>query len=385
MRSSICLLGSTGSIGTQTLDVAKAHGIRVDGLAAGKRVAELEAQCRAFLPRIAYVGEEGYTDLKVRLSDTDIRILTGEDGLCEMVCATDAPVVVNALSGMMGLKPTLAALNAGKDVALANKETLVAGGTLVTSSAKEKGLRIFPVDSEHSAIFQCLQTKADPGTDGRKNKIRKILLTASGGPFFGKEKSFLENVTPEMALHHPNWSMGPKITVDSSTMMNKGLEIIEAVHLFGVSPEQIEVVVHRESIIHSMVEFEDNAVIAQMAVPDMRLCIQYALTYPDRLPSPCEELDLFKVGRLTFHRPDDVNFPMLSLAKDAIRKGGNTPAAMNGANEEAVWMFLRGELRYPEIFERVAHAAETVPFIASPTLDDILATDREARRIAAEG
>ena len=379
MRSSICLLGSTGSIGTQTLDVASALGIRVDALAAGSRVRELEDQCRAFSPRLAYVGEAGYQDLKARLADTAVRVLTGEDGLCELVSETDAPVVVNALSGMLGLRPTLAALEAGRDVALANKETLVAGGSLVMEKAAEKRAAILPVDSEHSAVFQCL--RGQNGADGSV-PVKKILLTASGGPFFGKDKEFLKRVTPEMALKHPNWSMGPKITVDSSTMMNKGLEIIEAVHLFGVRPEQIEVVVHRESVIHSMVEFADNAVVAQMAVPDMRLCIQYALTYPDRTASPCRELDLFEVGELTFRRPDEDTFPLLALARKAIGRGGNVPAAMNGANEAAVWKFLRGELRYPELFERVALAAESVPYIANPTLDEILETDRRARLVA---
>ena len=380
MISSVCLLGSTGSIGKQTLDVARRHGIRVSGLAAGKKTAELENQCREFRPASVYVPEEGFADLRTRLADTQIRILTGEDGLCELVSATDAPCVVNALAGMVGLKPTLAAVAAGKDVALANKETLVAGGTLVMKAAKENGCRILPVDSEHSAIFQCLRA-----AEGSRSRVKKILLTASGGPFFGKDRAFLETVTPEMALRHPNWSMGPKVTVDSSTMMNKGLEIIEAVHLFGVPADAVEVVVHRESIVHSMVEFEDNAVLAQMSVPDMRLCIQYALTYPDRMPSPCAELDLFAVRNLTFLRPDEEAFPLLALAKRAIRKGGNIPAAMNGANEAAVGMFLRGEIRYVELFDRVIRAAESASFLPSPTLEDILATDREARRSVQAG
>lgn len=379
MITSICLLGSTGSIGTQTLDVARRHGIRVAGLAAGKRVSELEKQCRAFHPGAVYVPESGYEELRARLSGTGIRIYTGEDGLSLLASETDAACVVNALSGMIGLCPTVAALRAGKDIALANKETLVAGGDLVMREAKKNGCRLLPVDSEHSAVFQCLQAAPRP-----ERRLKKILLTASGGPFFGKDRAFLETVTPDMALRHPNWSMGPKITVDSSTMMNKGLEIIEAVHLFDVRPDQIEVVVHRESVIHSMVEFEDHAVLAQMAVPDMRLCIQYALTYPDRCPSLCAELNLFDVGTLTFSKPDEKTFPLLALAKKAIGRGGNIPAAMNGANEEAVWRFLHGEIRYTDLFDCVGSATERMPFISDPSLEDILATDREARRFAKE-
>ncbi|MBP5230441.1 MAG: 1-deoxy-D-xylulose-5-phosphate reductoisomerase, partial [Clostridia bacterium] len=300
--------------------------------------------------------------------------------LCELVSETNAGTVVNALSGMRGLKPTLAALDAGKPVALANKETLVAGGDLVMKKAGRTGNRILPVDSEHSAVFQCLSC----GPEGKEPpKIRRILLTASGGPFFGKDRAFLERVTPDMALRHPNWSMGPKVTVDSSTLMNKGLELIEAVHLFGVRPEQVEVVVHRESVIHSMVEFEDRAVLAQMAVPDMRLCIQYALTYPERKPSLCPELDLFSLTGLTFHRPDEETFPLLALARKAILEGGNRPAAMNGANEAAVALFLKGQIRYTDIFERVAFATESAAFVPDPSLEDILRTDREARRAAA--
>ena len=376
MIQSVCLLGSTGSIGTQTLDVVRKLGIRVSGLAAGTRVRELEEQCRIFHPKYVYVPETGYKDLYTRLMDTDIRVLSGEDGLCRLAAETDADCVVNALSGMLGLQPTLAALRAGKDVALANKETLVAGGELVLREAKASGSRILPVDSEHSAIFQCLQAAPKP-----ERRLKRILLTASGGPFYGRDRAFLESVTPEMALRHPNWSMGPKITVDSSTLMNKGLEIIEAVHLFDVRPDQIEVVVHRESIIHSMVEFEDGAVLAQMAVPDMRLCIQYALTYPDRLPSPCRDLDLFEVGMLSFQKPDEETFPLLALARKAIEKGGNTPAAMNGANEAAVWRFLRGEIRYTDLFDCVEQVTGRIPFIPCPSLEDVLETDREARRL----
>ncbi len=370
MVTSICLLGSTGSIGTQTLDVARGHGIKVTSLAAGTREQELEAQCRAFRPQTVYIGKEHYASFKTRVSDLPVRVVTGEESLCELAVQDPSQTVVNALSGMLGLLPTLAAVNAGKDIALANKETLVAGGDLVMQSAREHGVRILPVDSEHSAIFQCLQAGGKP---------KKILLTGSGGPFFGKDRAFLEQVRPEDALRHPNWSMGKKITVDSSTLMNKGLELIEAVHLFGVRPEQVEVVIQRESVIHSMVEFEDNAVLAQMGVPDMRLCIQYALTYPERVPSPCAELDLFSIGKLSFYRPDTETFPLLALARQAITRGGNLPAAMNGANEEAVWRFLRGEIGYTKLFDAVIRATEQTPFIERPDLQTILDSDREAR------
>lgn len=370
MTSSICILGSTGSIGTQSLDVARKHHIPVTALAAGTREETLERQAREFLPAAVYIDKSRYSSLKTRLADTSIRILSGDEGLTELAATDTSPTVVNALTGILGLKPTLSALEAGKDIALANKETLVAGGDLVMSLAREKGLKILPVDSEHSAIFQCLQCGG---------KVKKILLTGSGGPFFGKDKEFLKTVTAADALRHPNWSMGPKITVDSSTLMNKGLEFIEAVHLFDVHPDQIEVVIQRESIIHSMVQFEDNAVLAQMGVPDMRLCIQYALTYPERTESPSGELDLFTVGKLTFFRPDTETFPLLKLAKDTILKGGNLPAAMNGANEEAVGRFLQGEIGYTRLFDIVISATENAHFVPHPTLAQILEADMAAR------
>lgn len=370
MTSSICILGSTGSIGTQSLDVARKHHIPVTALAAGTREETLERQAREFLPAAVYIDKSRYSSLKTRLADTSIRILSGDEGLTELAATDTSPTVVNALMGILGLKPTLSALEAGKDIALANKETLVAGGDLVMSLAREKGLKILPVDSEHSAIFQCLQCGG---------KVKKILLTGSGGPFFGKDKEFLKTVTAADALRHPNWSMGPKITVDSSTLMNKGLEFIEAVHLFDVHPDQIEVVIQRESIIHSMVQFEDNAVLAQMGVPDMRLCIQYALTYPERTESPSGELDLFQVGKLTFFRPDTETFPLLKLAKDTILKGGNLPAAMNGANEEAVGRFLKGEIGYTRLFDIVISATENAHFVEHPTLAQILEADTAAR------
>lgn len=370
MTSSICILGSTGSIGTQSLDVARKHNIPVTALAAGTREKELERQAREFLPATVYIDKSRYASLKTLLADTDIRIISGEEGLCELAATDSSPTVVNALTGILGLRPTLAAVEAGKDIALANKETLVAGGDIVMSRAREKGVKILPVDSEHSAIFQCLQAGG---------KVKKILLTGSGGPFFGKDRAFLETVTAADALRHPNWSMGPKITVDSSTLMNKGLEFIEAVHLFDVHPHQVEVVIQRESIIHSMVQFEDNAVLAQMGVPDMRLCIQYALTYPERTQSPAGELDLFEVGKLTFYRPDTRTFPLLQLAKDSILKGGNLPAAMNGANEAAVGKFLRGEIGYTQLFDLVISATENTEFIHESTVDQIMETDRAAR------
>ena len=372
MFESISILGSTGSIGTQSLEVARKQGIRVTALAAGSREDVLEAQCREFRPLAVYIGEAHYASMKTRLADTEIRVVTGKEALSALAAEDPSPCVVNALTGILGLVPTLSAIEAGKDIALANKETLVAGGDLVMKRAKEKGVRILPVDSEHSAIFQCLQGQ---------NGLKRILLTGSGGPFFGKDRAFLKTVTAADALKHPNWSMGPKITVDSSTLMNKGLEFIEAVHLFGVDPSQIEVVIQRESVIHSMIELADGAVLAQMGTPDMRLCIQYALTYPERTESPCKPLDLFSVGKLTFYRPDTETFPLLALAKDAITRGGNLPAAMNGANEEAVWKFIRGEIGYTDIFDLVTAATERCRFIAEPTLEEILETDREARRL----
>ena len=370
MTSSICILGSTGSIGTQALDVARKHHIPVTALAAGTREETLERQAREFLPAAVYIDDSRYASLKTRLADTDIRVISGREGLTELAATDPSPTVVNALTGILGFLPTLSAVEAGKDIALANKETLVAGGDLVMSRAAEKGVKILPVDSEHSAIFQCLQCGG---------KAKKILLTGSGGPFFGKDRAFLETVTAADALRHPNWSMGPKITVDSSTLMNKGLEFIEAVHLFGVTPDQIEVVIQRESIIHSMVQFEDNAVLAQMGVPDMRLCIQYALTYPERTESPAGELDLFEVGKLTFYKPDTETFPLLQLAKDAITKGGNLPAAMNGANEEAVGRLLKGEISYTRLFDTVIAATAETVFLQNPTAEEILASDRAAR------
>lgn len=374
MNKSISLLGSTGSIGTQTLDVARNLGLRVIALSAHSNAKLLEAQCREFKPLKVCIGEAGYNSLKTALADTDIEILCGDEGILELASEGDEDVLVNAVLGMTGLRPTVAAAEKGKKIAFANKETLVAGGTLVTDAVRRGNAALLPVDSEHSAIFQCIQGK---------NKIKKIWLTGSGGPFFGKDRRFLETVTPEMAIKHPRWSMGKKISVDSASLMNKGLELIEAVHLFGVSPEQVEVVIHPQSIVHSLVEFEDNAVLAQLGVPDMRVCIQYAVTYPERCPSQAQSLDLFGKN-LEFFKPDNAAFPLLDTAKAAIRRGGNAPAIMNGANEAAVALFLENKIGFTKLFELVIEASGNSHFyIKDPTLDDILASDRAAREFVA--
>lgn len=367
----IVLLGSTGSIGVQTLDVCRAHNIKVKALAVNTSVQALEAQAREFKPEYVCIYDESkLSDVRDRLSDTDIKVVSGMQGLCELA-RLSCDIVVNSVVGMVGLVPTLEAAKAGNDIALANKETLVAGGRLVTECVKKHGVKLLPIDSEHSAIFQCLMGAGD-------NRFEKILLTASGGPFFGKTRKELVNVTREQALKHPNWSMGAKITIDSSTLMNKGLELIEAVHLFDARPEQIEIVVHRQSIIHSAVEFEDGAVIAQLGSADMRIPIQLALTYPERLPCPAKKLSLFDVGELTFARPDEETFTCLSAAKKAISMGGNAPCIINSANEAAVALFLNDKIRFLDIGEAVMAALEKISFIDQPTLDDILSTQRAA-------
>ena len=372
MQRSITLLGSTGSIGTQTLAVCRAQDFPVAGLAAHSNEALLEAQAREFSPRqVCICREDLWKSMKTRLADTPVRVVCGMEGLCETAALPEAELLVNAVVGMVGLRPTLAAIEAGKDIALANKETLVTGGALVMRAAREKGVRILPVDSEHSAIFQCLQ-----GYSG--NRLNKILLTASGGPFFGKTRAELQNVTAEQALRHPNWSMGAKITVDSATLMNKGFECIEAVWLFDCAPEQVEVVVHRESIIHSMVEFADYAVIAQMGVPDMKIPIQYALTYPERKHCPTGRLDLFSVGQLTFARPDMETFPCLTTALEAIRMGGLYPTLVNSANEELVALFLQGKIPFLQIGDTVSQML-SLPVSGALTLDSILEAERQAR------
>lgn len=374
MIKTISILGSTGSIGKQALDVASRLGIRPAALTACRSVSAMEEQVRRFSPALAVMtDEEAAKELRVRVKDTATRVESGMEGLCEAAQLPEAELVLNSVVGMVGLRPTLAAIHAGKRLALANKETLVTGGRLVTEAAKKAGVQILPVDSEHSAIFQCLQ-----GCPSEK-ALKRILLTASGGPFFGKTKEELRNVTVEQALRHPNWSMGAKITVDSATMMNKGLELIEAVWLFGVEPSQVEIVVHRESVVHSLVEFTDNAVLAQLGVPDMRIPIQYAVTYPLRLESPAEQLSLADCGTLTFARPDYETFDALRACIGAIQKGGLAPAAANGANEQAVALFLNGKLPFLRIGELVEEAAERQSAGEIRTLEDVLAADRAAR------
>lgn len=365
----IVLLGSTGSIGKQTLEVCKLHNITVRALSANSDIELLERQAREFLPEYAVIADDSlFGDLKQRLSDTNVKVLGGEKGLCE-VAALPHCKVVNAIVGMAGLVPTLSAIKAGNDVALANKETLVAGGKLVTDAVKRYKVSLLPVDSEHSAIFQCLR-----GAGG--NRFSKIILTASGGPFFGKTKTELAAVTKEQALAHPNWDMGDKITIDSATLMNKGLEFIEAIWLFDAKPEEIEIVVQRQSVIHSAVEFADGAVIAQLGSADMRLPIQYALTYPERLECPAKKLSLAEVGELTFAKPDEETFVCLAAAKRAVAKGGNVPCALNCANEAAVRLFLEDKIRFLDIGDAVSEAIENVKFVEKPTLYDLLDTQK---------
>ena len=373
-NKSISVLGSTGSVGTQTLDVARRLGLKITALSAGTNYKLLEEQAREFLPQSVWIGEEHYSELKTALADTDIKILCGDEALAGLAYGDPSHTLVNALLGMKGLRPTLAAAKAGKRIAFANKETLVAGGTPVAAAVKEGKAELLPVDSEHSAIFQCIQS-------GGKS-VKKILLTGSGGPFLGKDAEFLKTVTPEMAVKHPRWNMGKKISVDSASLMNKGLELIEAMHLFGLPPEKIEILIHPQSTVHSLVMFADNAVLAQLGVPDMRLCIQYALTYPERVQSPAEELDLAGM-RLDFTRPDEKTFPLLALAKKAAKRGGNVPAAMNGANEEAVKLFLAHRITFTRMFELVINATEAAGYIAAPSLTDILGTDLAAREYVA--
>ena len=374
----LVILGSTGSIGTQSLEVAKQQGYKVTGLVAGGNIDLLEKQAREWKPlSVAVFNEEKAKDLKIKLADTVIKVLSGEEGVCEIANGR-GDTAINAIVGIAGLKPTLSAIESGKTIALANKETLVTGGEIVNRKAKEKGVSILPVDSEHSAIFQSLQ-----GTP--KGSLKKILLTASGGPFFGKQKKDLENVTVNEALNHPNWSMGAKITIDSATLMNKGLEVIEAVHLFGISADNIEVLVHRQSIIHSGVELSDGAVIAQLGTPDMRLPIQYALTYPDRADFAFEKLDLFKVGTLTFEKPDTDTFRCLPLCVKAIKEGGIAPTVVNGANEEAVRLFLDGKIKFLQIADLVEKALDSVDNKKEFTLDDIFEADALARQIVRKG
>ena len=378
------ILGSTGSVGEQAVDVAKMMGVKVDAISAHRNVKRAEEQARFFgVKACAMSDADAANDLKVRLADTDIKVYSGTDGICEMVAevGSDRPeeyIVENSIVGEAGLLPTLATIKSGKRLALANKESLVVGGDIVMSAAKESGKEILPVDSEHCAIFECLRA-------GKKSEIKSLILTASGGPFYGRNADELRNVTVEKALAHPTWKMGPKITVDSATLMNKGFEVIEAVHLFGVRPDQVKVVVHRESIIHSAVEYIDNSVIAQMSVPDMRHCVQYALTYPERMVAETKPLDLFEVGKLSFAAPDMETFVLLKKAYEAIEKGGALPAVLNAANEEAVAAFLDEKIGFYDIFEIVS---DTLYKYSSADkaceLEDILAIAREARITAGE-
>ena len=367
----IVLLGSTGSIGTQTLDVCRTHKIKVKALSANSDTELLEKQAREFNPEYVVIANENYYgDMKARLSDTSIKVLSGEKGLCG-AAALPKCKTVNAIVGMAGLVPTLSAIKAGNDIALANKETLVTGGKLVTDAVKRYGVQLLPIDSEHSAIFQCLMGAGE-------NRFSKIILTASGGPFFGKKRAELASVTKEQALNHPNWDMGAKITIDSATLMNKGLEFIEAVWLFGAKPEEIEIVVQRQSIIHSAVEFADGAVIAQMGSADMRIPIQFALTYPNRLECPAKKLSLADVKELTFNKPDEETFECLAAAKKAITRGGNAPCIVNCANEAAVRLFLNDKICFLDIGDAVNSALADVKFIQTPTLYDLLDTKKEA-------
>lgn len=377
----ISILGSTGSIGTQALEVARKHDFRIKALAAFSSVDKLAEQAAEFKPEYICIYKE---ELKSQLADVlkakgldSIKLLTGMEGLRFIAELDGVDIMLNSVVGMVGLEPTLAAIAHGTDIALANKETLVAGGELVINSAKAKGVNIYPVDSEHSAIFQCLQ-------GNKRDQLNKIILTASGGPFFGKSRSELEGVTVEQALAHPNWSMGRKITIDSATLMNKGLEFIEAMWLFGVSPEQIEIVVHRESVIHSAVEYKDHSVIAQMGVPDMKIPIQYALLYPDRTDCPTRPLSLTDYGKLTFAKPDYDTFDCLTACIKAITVGGTMPAMVNGANEAAVASFLEGEIEFLDIGRIVSGVIDDLKASEVNTLEDVLSADRAARSYAAD-
>ena len=378
MVNAVSILGCTGSIGRQTAAAAEHAGIRVAALTANRQIDLLERQARKFRPEFAAVYDEQAAKLfKIAVADTDIRVGSGMEGLLEAATLQSADCVVTAVSGSVGLRPTLAAIEAKKRIALANKETLVCAGDIVVRRAAETGAEIVPVDSEHSAIFQCLMGR-------RPGELRKILLTGSGGPFRGRKRAALEDVTPEQAVKHPNWRMGAKISVDSSTLMNKGLEFIEAMHLFGVTPEDIQVVIHPQSVIHSMVELVDGTVIAQLGVPDMGLPIQLALTYPERLPSMFGELDLFKLRELSFEQPDLENFPCLRLAMDAARTGGTAPCVMSAANEVAVGLFLQGRLGYNRIYDCAAGAVAHIGAAAADDLETVLAADEAARAYVRE-
>lgn len=380
MKQRISILGSTGSIGRQSLDVMSACGMEAVALTANSNVARMEEQVRQFRPELAVMmDEDAARDLRVRLADTPVRVASGLEGLLEAAELPAANTVITAVVGMIGLRPTMAAIREGKRIALANKETLVCAGTLVMEEARDYGAEIVPVDSEHSALFQSLQASHDRG------EVKRLILTCSGGPFFGKKRQELEGMTREDALRHPNWSMGAKITVDSATLMNKGLEFIEAMHLYQMPPEKISIVIHRESIIHSLVEYCDNAVIAQLGTPDMRLPIQYALTWPRRTPGPANPLDLCSCGPLSFAQPDMETFRCLPLALQAARTGGSAGAILNGANEAAVALFLEGKIGFLEIADRVEKAMSRVSVIQEPSMTQILEADAAAREAVLAG
>ena len=374
MVKCVSILGSTGSIGRQSLDIIDHLHIPVAALTAGTSVERMSQQCRRYRPELAVMAtQEAAERLANEISDLPTRISWGEEGLIEAATISSADCIITAVVGMVGLKPTLAAIRAGKRIGLANKETLVCAGELVMAEAEKYNTEIIPVDSEHSAIFQCLM-----GCNDRR-EVKRIILTCSGGPFFGMTREQLRNVTKADALRHPNWKMGEKITIDCATLMNKGLEVIEAMRLYRLPLEQVDVAIHRQSIVHSMVEFTDGAVVAQMGSPDMRLPIQLAMTYPERMDCPVEPLDLFSCGALTFSRPDMENFPCLALARECAKAGGTACPVMNGANEEAVAMFLAGKIGFYDIYDRVRAAVDSVPFIQNPDLEKILESDRLAR------
>ena len=375
MVKNVSILGSTGSIGRQSLDIiSRMEGVKVTALTAGSSVELMAQQCREFKPELAVMAtEKAAAELKEALSDLNIRVSWGEQGLIEAATMENADCVITAVVGMVGLKPTLAAIRAGKRIGLANKETLVCAGELVMDEAEKHNVEIIPVDSEHSAIFQCLMGNTD------RREVRRLILTCSGGPFYNKTPEELKTVTKADALKHPNWKMGEKITIDCATLMNKGLEVIEAMRLYRMPIEKVSVLVHRQSIVHSMVEYVDGAVMAQLGAPDMRLPIQLALTYPERMDCPVDGLDLTTCGALTFVHPDLERFPCLALAYACGKKGGTACPAMNGANEEAVAMYLRDEIGFYDIYRLVSAAVEAVPFIQNPTLEQILEADRLAR------
>ena len=374
MVKCVSILGSTGSIGRQSLDIVDHLGVSVCALTAGTNVERMAQQCRKYRPALAVMSTaEAAERLKKEISDLPIEIAYGEEGLIRAATMPMADCVITAIVGMVGLKPTIAAIRAKKRIGLANKETLVCAGELVMAEARKYGAEIIPVDSEHSAIFQCLMGNYHP------SQIKRIILTCSGGPFFGMTQDQLKTVTKEDALRHPNWTMGAKITVDCSTLMNKGLEVIEAMRLYDLPLSQVDVVIHRQSIVHSLVEFADGAMMAQMGTPDMRLPIQLAMTYPERVSCPVEALDLLSCGDLNFACPDTEAFPCLALARECAAKGGNSCAVMNGANEEAVALFLNDQIGFYDIYQLVKQAVDSVPYIKEPTLDQILESDRLAR------